>query len=123
MAKNKTTLGKVGSAIADAAMGVVHAADKHVVEPVGDALGLMGDKDASNAQAGKPVAKKPAAKKPAAKKPAVKAPAPPAPAAKKTAAPAPKSSKQKMMGSVASKAMPKATGKKDPPKTATKKKG
>ena len=112
MAKKTTTLGKVGAAIADAAVTAVRAADAHVVHPVGEALGLMDEK--------KPESKKPPAKKPATKKVAASVPAPsPKPPAK----PLPKSSKQKMMGSVASKAMPKPTGKKEMPKVATKKKG
>ena len=37
----KTVLGKVREAIADAAVQVVDAADKHVVHPVGEKLGLL----------------------------------------------------------------------------------
>lgn len=114
MAKKKTTLGKVGAAIADATVTVIQAADAHVVHPVGEALGLM---DGKKPAGKKPAPKKPAAKKPAAVKSAVKPPAVEAPKVSAT-----KSSKQKMMGSVASNAMPKATGKKDPPKKATKQK-
>ena len=76
MAKQKTTLGKVGAAIAGAAVTAVHAADEHVVHPVGEALGLMDEK--------KPAGKKPATKKPAAKAPAPAAATPPVPAAPKT---------------------------------------
>lgn len=36
----KTTLGKVREAIADAAIHVADAAEKHVVHPVGEKLGL-----------------------------------------------------------------------------------
>ena len=37
----KTALGKVREAIADAAVQVVDAADKHIVHPVGETLGLI----------------------------------------------------------------------------------
>ncbi len=37
----KTVLGKVREAIADAAVEVIEAADKHVVHPVGEKLGLI----------------------------------------------------------------------------------
>ncbi len=42
----KTVLGKVREAIADAAVQVVDAADKHVVHPVGEKLGLLDSKPA-----------------------------------------------------------------------------
>ena len=37
----KTTLGKVREAIADAASSVADAAEKHVLHPVGEKLGLI----------------------------------------------------------------------------------
>ncbi len=112
MAKKKTTLGKVGEAIAGAATTAIHAADKHVVEPVGDALGLTGGKPGAKKPAKKPVAKsatKSVAAKPSAKKPATGT--------------STQTTAKKMLGSVASNAIPKATGAKPAPKTASKKKG
>ena len=130
MAKKKTTLGQIGAAIADAATTVVHSADKHVVQPVGDALGLTDDKKDVKAPAKKAAPAKPAAKsapaKPAAKSVPSKPATPKAPTAKKPAAPAAKSTQstaKKILGSVASKVIPKETGPKPVTKTATKKKG
>jgi hypothetical protein len=74
-AKKKGTVAKVGAAVTDTAAAVVQATDEHVVQPVGQALGLTGGAKAK-APARKKAAKKPAktaaAKKPAAKKAAKK---------------------------------------------------
>ena len=64
MAKKKTALGKVGAAIADAASAVVKSADKHVVHPVGEALGLLEKKKPKFVPAKRPAKKIAVAKKP-----------------------------------------------------------
>jgi hypothetical protein len=40
--KKKSTVGKVADAVKDAASSVAHAAQEHVIQPVGQALGLSG---------------------------------------------------------------------------------
>jgi len=42
--KKKSTVHKVTEAVKDAASSVAHAAQEHVIQPVGEALGLTGDK-------------------------------------------------------------------------------
>jgi hypothetical protein len=56
-AKKQGTVGKVGNAVKGAASAVVTAANEHVVQPVGHALGLTDEKKKT------PAKKKPAAKK------------------------------------------------------------
>jgi hypothetical protein len=80
MAKKKSTAGRIGGAISDAASAVVGVADRNVVQPVGKVLGLIDKKPkkaakkkakpvaAAKAAVKKVVAKKPAGKKKAAAK-------------------------------------------------------
>lgn len=76
MAK-KSTLGKVREAVTDAAAAVAHAAEAHVVKPVGKALGLAGEKKPAAKKSTAKKAAKPAAAKAAAQKPVAKAAAKP----------------------------------------------
>ncbi len=48
----KTVLGKVREAIADAAVEVIDAADKHVIHPVGETLGILDKPEAKPEEVG-----------------------------------------------------------------------
>jgi hypothetical protein len=72
MAKKKSTVGRIGGAISDAASAAAGAADRNVVQPVGKALGLIDNKPK---QAGKKKVKPVAAVKAAVKKVVTKKPA------------------------------------------------
>jgi hypothetical protein len=62
--KKKSTVRQVTDAVKDAASSVAHAAQAHVIQPVGAALGLAGDKkdEKPGEGAATPPAQKPAAK-------------------------------------------------------------
>jgi hypothetical protein len=74
--KKKSLLTRAGNAVVDAAVVVANAANDHVIQPVGQAVGLVKGGKAKK----KPAAKKAAVAGKAAKKPATKV------AAKKPAA-------------------------------------
>lgn len=50
MAKKKSTVGRIGEAISDAASAVAGVADRNVVQPVGHALGLIDGKPKKTAK-------------------------------------------------------------------------
>jgi hypothetical protein len=60
--KKAGTVGKVTEAVKDAAASVAHAAQEHVIQPVGEALGLTGgDKKGGTKSGAKQATKKTAA--------------------------------------------------------------
>lgn len=63
MAGQKSTMGKVKEAVQDAASSVAHAAEQHVIQPVGKALGLTGGTKDDDGTAKSPAVKAAAPKK------------------------------------------------------------